>query len=148
MASEINLSDIAERLKGTRGDLTQAQFAEQLGVSAKTVVRWEHGSAVPDGASLYALMVNFEVEPGWVLTGLGKPPGLTGPEAALLKNYRQSGVRARKAIDAMAAASGSGEQAPNVPTRGASLVFNAEVKRVAGGDMHNYAQPRDKRTRR
>jgi len=40
-------SEIAERIKSLRGDATQTQFAEHLGVSQTTVSAWEVGDTTP-----------------------------------------------------------------------------------------------------
>lgn len=104
MTSEKDLADVGERIKRTRGELTQAEFAERLGVDRKTVVRWESGDRMPDGESLRALWNHFHADPGWVLTGGGSPPPINARETALLDNYRHASEAGRKALEATGAA--------------------------------------------
>lgn len=54
-----------------RAHLTQAAFADRLGVSALSVVRYEAGSRTPDGAFLENLSVLFGVNADWIVTGAG-----------------------------------------------------------------------------
>ena len=50
-------------------DLTQEQLAEELGVSARTVSRWETGSNMPDLAVLVELTEYYEVDLKEILDG-------------------------------------------------------------------------------
>jgi DNA-binding transcriptional regulator YiaG len=49
--------EIARKLKAARSklDLTQKEFAEQVGVSVHTLVQWETGQTDPRGLALDAL---------------------------------------------------------------------------------------------
>ncbi|MBI5814581.1 MAG: helix-turn-helix domain-containing protein [Nitrospinae bacterium] len=51
--------DITEQIKAIREkmDLSQAQFAELMGVSKRTLQEWEQGRCKPTGAALKLLMV-------------------------------------------------------------------------------------------
>lgn len=91
---------IGRRIQAVRGQMGIAEFAEKLGVNRKTVTRWEAGEALPDGASLLALLEKFGADPAWVLTGTGARPALAPEEAALLDNYRHCPPEARAAIKA------------------------------------------------
>ena len=48
---------IAEKRKNLR--LTQKQVAEQLGMSDKSVSKWERGEVFPENAYVYYLAVQF-----------------------------------------------------------------------------------------
>ncbi|NVJ90166.1 MAG: LexA family transcriptional regulator [Methylocystaceae bacterium] len=64
---------VGERLTEIRKDrkLSQAAFAEILGISARTLQQWEQGKAHPDFVSLQKL-VDQSVDANWVLTGKGR----------------------------------------------------------------------------
>lgn len=142
-SSSGNPSEIALRIRQARGDLTQAEFAAQLGVASKTVIRWEQGVAIPDGESLLALNAVFEARPTWVLTGAERPPPLDGRAAVLLDNYRRAGESGQRAIESTAAAlagAGSGATALSaLPKRRASVVIHGDVGQQIKGDVHNTA---------
>ena len=130
---------IGQRIRSLRGDLKQVDFAEQIGVASKTVIRWESGQAIPDGDSLLALHVRFGADPGWVLTGNGSPPPLSAREAQMLNCYRIAGDTGRDAIDSMASA--LARAAPSESTPKKTMSFHAKVGQVIDGDavIHNYA---------
>jgi transcriptional regulator with XRE-family HTH domain len=89
MGHEKIFVDAGRRIAELRGALTQAAFAERLGVDRKTVVRWEAGERLPDGASLLALAREFRADVNYILTGQGEM-NLKPEEVALLDNYRHS----------------------------------------------------------
>lgn len=89
MGHEKVFVEVGRRIAELRGDLTQAAFAERLGVDRKTVVRWEAGERLPDGVSLLALVREFHADVSYILTGQGEV-NLKPDEAALLDNYRHS----------------------------------------------------------
>jgi len=41
------MDTLAQHIRAARGDLTQQQFANRLGVSIVQISRWESGSAAP-----------------------------------------------------------------------------------------------------
>lgn len=96
--------EVGQRIAQARGQLTQAEFAAQLGVDRKTVVRWEGGERLPDGESLTQLWLKFQANANWVLTGMGTAPPLTAREAALLDNYRHASEVGRRALEQTGAA--------------------------------------------
>jgi putative transcriptional regulator len=51
----INVSDVAKIRKKT--ELSQARFAELLGVSVRTLQDWEQGRRAPSGAARTLLMI-------------------------------------------------------------------------------------------
>ena len=83
-----------KRIAELRGSLTQAEFAARIEVDRKTVVRWEAGERLPDGASLLALMSEFGADVNYILTGQEQEPShqalLPEDERIMLDNYRHS----------------------------------------------------------
>lgn len=107
------------RIAELRGELTQAEFAERLGVDRKTVVRWEAGERLPDGASLFALMTEFGADVNYILkgergAGAIAPEALTAGERVMLDNYRHApeAVRAGVKTTLGAFAPGAGTATP------------------------------------
>lgn len=107
------------RIAELRGSMTQAEFATRLGVDRKTVVRWEAGERLPDGASLLALMTEFGADVNYILTGQGNQPETpqgTLPECdrILLDNYHAApaGVQAgvKTTLGAFAPQAGVGKK--------------------------------------
>ena len=49
------MSDQTIDIRSIRGDLSQAQFAELLGVEQATISRWETGKSNPSGPALLLL---------------------------------------------------------------------------------------------
>ena len=90
---------VGKRIAEVRGGLTQADFAARLGVDRKTVVRWEAGERLPDGASLLKLVMEFGADLNHLLTGHGdrpKPPALTAEQQQLLARYAAADEMGRK----------------------------------------------------
>lgn len=97
--------EIGARIRELRGDLSQDAFAQRLKVNRKTVTRWEAGTAIPDGASLLALLVEFGADPKWLLTGQRSRSDLmklTHREMALLDNYEHADAEGKKIIEGTA----------------------------------------------
>lgn len=67
----MNQQKIGAFLKELRVErsMTQAQLAEILGVSNRSVSRWENGATMPDFDLLIALAKHFDVEVGELLDG-------------------------------------------------------------------------------
>lgn len=95
-------SDVGERIAAVRGSVSQAKFADVLGVTVKTVSRWESGDSIPDGPSLLALMEKFGADPAWLLTGAGAVPVLSARARSLLANYLASDEEAQRTIERVA----------------------------------------------
>lgn len=89
MSHEQVFLEIGSRIREVRGTVTQDAFAKRLNVVRKTVVRWEAGSAIPDGASLLALFLEFGAEPRWVLTGERGPVWEDGVFAGTAKTVAE-----------------------------------------------------------
>ena len=97
--------DVGKRIAELRGGLTQAVFAERLGVDRKTVVGWEAGKRLPDGSSLLKLMSEFGTDVNYLLTGRtvgSTATQLSQREAALIDNYRHTDGEGQKVIEGTA----------------------------------------------
>jgi len=49
-------------IKEIRGELTQMQFAEKIGVSVRTVQDWEQGRSVPDKYGRHIILEKYGVD--------------------------------------------------------------------------------------
>lgn len=58
------------RLVRERASLSQEGFAVALAVTPATINRYEKGHRVPDADFLNQLVIEFECDPGWLLTGI------------------------------------------------------------------------------
>lgn len=87
-AAELDTEAIGERLKSVRGRLTQAAFADLLGLERKTVSRYESGERAPDALALLRLLAGFGVDPAWLLTGEGVTSSLSDDERELLAMFQ------------------------------------------------------------
>ena len=56
--------------------VTQAEFAEMLGVSNRSVSRWENGMTMPDFDLLIELAKYYDIEVGEILDGERKDDGM------------------------------------------------------------------------
>ncbi|MBK4218079.1 helix-turn-helix transcriptional regulator [Paracoccus caeni] len=72
---EIAAIDIGSRLMALRLEqsLTQAQFADVLGVSARSYHHYEKGTRVVPSDVLLRLHDVYGVAPNWILLGIGQP---------------------------------------------------------------------------
>ena len=63
--------ELGEKIKQRRKEkgITQEQFAEQVGVSRRTVSRWETGSNLPDSDILIELSDFYAVDLREILSG-------------------------------------------------------------------------------
>jgi transcriptional regulator with XRE-family HTH domain len=61
---------LGRRLRQLRGfDITQAEFAERLGISQSQLSKYERGVAAPSGEVLMRIKSQFGVSIDWLLTG-------------------------------------------------------------------------------
>lgn len=65
--------NFGERLKQIRNShsMTHQDFAESLGITRLTVIRYENGERFPDAQFLLALHEKYFVDINWLLTGKG-----------------------------------------------------------------------------
>lgn len=124
---EIELSQVGGRIRLLRGALTQAAFAERLGLERKSVSRYESGQRAPDAIALLRLMTEFGADPAWVLTGGGATPSISADERELLALFRAAPL-AVKAAAIGALQGGSGR-----PT---AMVVTGNNNRSAGGNYN------------
>jgi transcriptional regulator with XRE-family HTH domain len=70
-ASEFaDLEAVGRRIRQTRGfDLTQEDFAQQLGISQSQLSKYERGLALPAGDVLLRMKRKFRISVDWLLTG-------------------------------------------------------------------------------
>ena len=61
--------EIGERLRSVRGDVSQSDFADRLGISLSSWRRYESGERDPDAETLVALHEKVGVNPLWILCG-------------------------------------------------------------------------------
>jgi transcriptional regulator with XRE-family HTH domain len=68
-----DLEALGRRLRELRGfDLTQAEFAMELGISQSQLSKYERGVAAPTADILFYVKKRFRVSIDWLLTGEGK----------------------------------------------------------------------------
>ena len=67
----MNQQKVSQFLKTLRSQksITQAELAEVLGVSNRSVSRWENGTTIPDFDLIIELAKYYEVEVGKILDG-------------------------------------------------------------------------------
>lgn len=129
---------VGERVRQVRGEMTQAAFAELLGIDRKTVVRYESGERLPDAEFLIKLNVLYKVQPLWLLTGLGSDVAgekLTPREARLLAAYRAADDQGKAALEAMAAALPAPQAARQKVKGHGNVVANGNVTGVNIGGI-------------
>jgi transcriptional regulator with XRE-family HTH domain len=67
-----DLKALGRRLRELRGfDLTQEDFAKELGVSQSQLSKYERGVAAPPADVLFFVKRRFRVSVDWLLTGEG-----------------------------------------------------------------------------
>lgn len=97
--SDLDRVEIGARIRQLRGDMTQKELADRLGVGRTSVVRYEAGERTPDAEFIAKAHSVLGVDPIWLLTGAGTGvPQLTSEESALLDNFRHSPPAAQKAL--------------------------------------------------
>lgn len=141
--NELETNEIGARIKKIRGQLTQKEFADLLGVGRTSVVRYESGERTPDAEFLVKLNVIYKVQPLWLLTGQGADIAgekLTPAESILLNNYRHCLPEGKAALMTTSAAFVAGSVAPSKKTKqieGSIQNFHGRVDQVAGRDVVN-----------
>lgn len=93
-------SQMGKRIVILRGELSQADFAEKLGVSRNTLSRYENGTNIPGADFLQMLVTTFGVDANWLLLGVGEPPKpeLDAREAILVDHFRHCDERGKDAM--------------------------------------------------
>ena len=131
-AITLDLLAIGERIRGLRKKRTQQEFADLLGASRMSVVRYEAGARTPDAEFLVNLHRVTGADVVWVLTGDGAAPPdaapvLTAEEQLLLDYFRAAGpVIRRAALGALVGAAPGG----GIQQSGPGIVGN-----ISGGQQ-------------
>jgi SOS-response transcriptional repressor LexA len=60
---------MGQRLIELRGKLTQQAFADNIGVSKRSVIRYEKEDRLPDAEVIARICDRYQVDPIWLLTG-------------------------------------------------------------------------------
>ncbi len=89
---DFSRSSIGDRLRAIRGKRSQDEFANLLGISRKSLVRYEANERKPDVELITKLNLLYKVQPLWLLTGQLEAVGgeqLDPNESDLVRAYRQ-----------------------------------------------------------
>ena len=87
---------IGERIKLIRGHERQDAFSVKVGVHLNTVGRWERGQRSPDVDDLNKILAAFpEINPTWLLTGVGEMRWSEGERQRLLFDGAHEQLRER-----------------------------------------------------
>jgi len=62
-------SGFTERLRRSRGEMSQTEFAAVCGTSQQMISRWEQGQCLPSTENLFLLAKNKNLSIDWLLTG-------------------------------------------------------------------------------
>jgi transcriptional regulator with XRE-family HTH domain len=95
---------LGARIALIRGKMTQAEFSEKLGISRKTLIRYEKNESDPSASFLQALISDFGVDPRWLLIGDEPPKGFNSRESILVSHFRNCDDRGKDALLAAGAA--------------------------------------------
>lgn len=79
---------IGQRLREVRGDASQTEFADQLGVTYKTISNYEIGKRVPDVEFIHKLMEYRDIDPAWLISGRRSVESVNDLNLELLKDLR------------------------------------------------------------
>lgn len=102
--------DTGALLRKVRDKMSREAFAELLGVSSSTVVRYEANERVPDAEFLLRLNVRYGLDPLHVLTGRRSETVLVGNEKELIQNYRAADEAGKKIIEGTASLAAQGSR--------------------------------------
>lgn len=102
------LRGVAARISQVLGGMKQAYIAEQTGLAASVISRCMRGEQLPSAEVLHALLLAFDINPTWLLTG-------TGPV--------EMGVAERSAEARPAPARSSAEGRGEEPEWGVSAIY-------------------------
>jgi transcriptional regulator with XRE-family HTH domain len=89
MMSEEEAIGIGQRLREVRGEMSQTEFGEILGVHQNTVVSYEAGKRMPGTASISKLFYELHIDLTWLITGHRKSATSDGCENS---GQQKSGV--------------------------------------------------------
>ena len=63
---------LAERLRLIRGNISQMEIAQRLGIHKSSWGRFERGDSEPSGSDLGKICLTFSINPEWLLLGTGE----------------------------------------------------------------------------
>ena len=83
---------VAERIRMAREnkDVDQTTLSEKVGITSRTLQRWEKGEQVPDGDYIVMLAKQTGVRPEWLLTGDGEMYPAPTPRGKIIPFDRMS----------------------------------------------------------
>lgn len=138
MAEEV-FFEAGQRIAKLRGKLTQAGFAQRLGVSRSSVEGWEAGKRLPDGSSLLRMREAFGADINVLLDGKegGVAPDLRPDEEKLLADYRAAHADARERIRQVAATAASSPKRGSASSGGRTVTATGPGAQAAGRDINN-----------
>ncbi|SHI59715.1 helix-turn-helix domain-containing protein [Halodesulfovibrio aestuarii] len=61
---------IADRIRKIRGNLSQREFADRIGINMNTLRAYEKGRSLPPSEVLENICLNFDASPSWLLLGI------------------------------------------------------------------------------
>ena len=93
--------DTGAEIRRIRGDRSQQEFANLLGVGRTTIIRYESNERAPDTEFLFKLNLVFGVDPSQVVLGRESINIRDEREVTLIKNYRSASQEDRSAIEQM-----------------------------------------------
>ncbi|WP_052958392.1 helix-turn-helix domain-containing protein [Obesumbacterium proteus] len=93
----LDLNSVGLRIRQVRGNLSQSDFATRLGLERKSISRYESGERSPDATFFFYLLIEFKVDPIWLLTGSGEQPELSPDEQELLMHFRVASLSLKSA---------------------------------------------------
>ena len=71
--TEKSIGEFIQELRKEKG-LTQRELASQIGISDKTISKWENGNSVPDTSMLLSLCKALDISVNELLSGNKLPP--------------------------------------------------------------------------
>lgn len=91
--------DTGAEIRRIRGDRSQQEFAELLGVGRTTIIRYESNERAPDTEFLFKLNLIFGVDPSRVVLGRESVNIRDAKELTLINNYRSASAEDKSAIE-------------------------------------------------
>lgn len=137
MTFEVNLAEVGIRIAGLRGNLSQADFADRLGVDRKTVGTWERGERLLDTKALLGIWAEFDVDPAWLLTGKGFEPTASSDERELLALFRSASLTSKAAAIGALQGAAAAAQAPIKAKKQMSVSIGTNHGQVIEGGQVN-----------
>lgn len=141
-------NDVGSRIRTIRGTRTQEEFAELVGVSRKTLIRYEANERDPDLDFILKMNLLFKVQPLWLLAGQLEPTSgihLHADAAELVVAYDKCSTQdksvIRRVAQALALSASQGDRISTAPaitktTTKAKGKGNTVIGSISGGTQH------------